>query len=107
MTCAKRKVICVLSDNSGERTAIGTNECFEPQERCPRLPGEDYTKCRTICDQPWHAEEHALWNWRRAHGEHKPTHALVRGHTHACGACEFLLINAGVKRITFGEPIIE
>jgi hypothetical protein len=47
MTCAKRTVTCRIENYhpSGELEWVeGSNYCENPQQVCPRLPGEDYTK---------------------------------------------------------------
>ena len=59
MTCAKVKVHAILQGASG-RYYMGSNRCENPQAKCPREPGDDYTKCKTICQQPAHAEIDAL-----------------------------------------------
>lgn len=105
MTCAKRRVLCILADNYGNVT-IGENYCDEPQEVCPRGPGEDYTKCKTICRQDSHAEIIALTKWFLKHPESIPTHALILGHDRVCEDCSRALYECGVKHVTLGEPWI-
>lgn len=106
MTCAKRRVICILSDDFG-RVAVGENSCALPQPTCPRLPGEGYEKCKTVCEQYAHAEIDALDAWESRYSVIlPPTHALIRGHDYVCAKCEAYLRSAGVKHVTFGEPHI-
>ena len=59
VTCAKKivKATLLLKDGS---LFYGTNDCRTPQTVCPRLPGEGYSKCGTVCHQPFHAEIDAL-----------------------------------------------
>lgn len=59
MTCAKRVVTCTIVSASGERF-IGRNDCANPQRECPRHGNDDYTKCKTICQQEGHAEVIAI-----------------------------------------------
>lgn len=107
MTCAKRRVICILSDDDG-RVASGENICNNPQDVCPREPGEGYEKCKSVCDQPAHAEIDALQRWEEFHGlEATPTHALIRGHEYCCDHCKEMVLAAGVKTIQFGEKNIK
>lgn len=74
---------------------------MRPQERCPRLPGEGYAKCKDICWQPGHAEEVALElagdNARRAT-------AYLEGINYYCKSCQVKLITAGVLALKFGAP---
>lgn len=75
------------------QTFIGENWCANPQPVCPREPGEDYTKCVTICQQEGHAESVAV----RLAGElARGGYALLRGHSYACQSCQEKLFAAGV-----------
>lgn len=95
MTCAKKQVICYLFSPDG-RVFVGKNDCLSPQPSCPRGPGEDYTKCQTICKQTGHAEVNALREARSA--AHGAT-ALLVGHHHYCRDCQQALFDAGVKAL--------
>jgi deoxycytidylate deaminase len=59
VTCAKLFVYASL--RVGKRIFPGWNGCRKPQKVCPRLPGEGYEKCHSICKQPWHAEECSIY----------------------------------------------
>ena len=95
--CAKRSVECTLFDPEGY-VYIGRNDCANPQPTCPRLPGEGYEKCKSICDQAGHAEIEAL----RAAGRNgaKGAHATLTGHYWMCEPCGRALREAGVLSIT-------
>lgn len=100
MTCAKATVRCTLVTADGSQI-VGTNWCANPQATCPRLPGEGYEKCRSICDQQGHAEVDAI----RIAGPHaRGAHAYVEGHTYACQSCQEALFGAGVAALTIGPP---
>lgn len=105
MSCAKRKVTCMLVTPCGE-TFIGTNDCLRPQAVCPRDGFEGYDKCSTICRQPGHAEEMALIN---AGSKAKGARAFIHGITYVCRTCQEQLFNAGVESISVVKelPIIE
>lgn len=94
MTCAKKIVRCIIVAESGD-VFYGDNSCDTPQVSCPRSKDEDYTKCKTICNQPGHAEEMAL----RAAGNHnlKGAIAYMQGTTHFCENCQKQLFDAGIK----------
>lgn len=98
--CAKKHVICTLVTPDGQRFT-GTNGCRRPQENCPRLPGEDYAKCKAICWQLGHAEEIAL---ERAGDKACGATAYLEGIDHYCKPCQRKLIDAGVLILKFGEP---
>jgi hypothetical protein len=101
--CAKTVVRCTLITKSGERI-IGENRCLNPQTVCPRLPGEDYTKCVTVCKQIGHAEQVAvLLAGPKARG----AEAFLEGHTYACQDCQRALTEAGVASLTIGRPAQE
>lgn len=97
MTCAKRQVGCYLFDGNG-RIAYGENLCDSPVAVCPRLEGEGYEKCGTVCRQYGHAEIVALENWMLAYGLDgpRPSIALILGHFHMCHGCREALKAFGV-----------
>lgn len=98
--CAKQTVTCTLIAKNGKRfTAI--NACNNPQTTCPRLPGEGYEKCKTICDQQGHAEIQAM---KLAGLSVIGSHAYIEGHTWACQACQEAMTAAGVAAFTIGPP---
>ena len=104
--CAKRRVICrIVTESLGPglrgETFIGENDCANPQSVCPRLPGEGYEKCRSICQQAGHAEIEAV----RAAGEAaRGATAYLSGHYWICEPCGAALRDAGVRsvQITYG-----
>jgi len=98
MTCAKRRVVCIIVADDGRVIGKGENFCHNPQSACPRGPGEDYTKCTEICKQDGHAEQVALRN-ALVDNFHdlKGSLAYIFGHTHVCDACADLLIMAGIR----------
>ncbi len=95
--CAKATVRCRLLDDEGYVVATGYNYCRNPQPVCPRLPGEDYTKCKTVCDQIGHAEVVALAAAGLRAGS--SLRAEVTGHTYACSPCTDALNAAGITDI--------
>lgn len=98
--CAKKQVKCTIIDVTGERY-VGENLCLNAQKICPRLPGEGYEKCVSICKQEGHAETMAL----KAAGSHAHgSHAYVEGHTYACQNCQESLFASGVAALTIGSP---
>lgn len=99
--CAKATVRCTLVFPDG-RQVVGTNACANPQDICPRLPGEGYEKCATVCDQRGHAEIQAL---AAAGGSATGARAYVEGHTYACRECQESLFAAGVAAFTIGAPV--
>jgi hypothetical protein len=93
--CAKQTVTCTITTVSGE-TMLGENWCSNPQDVCPRAPGEDYTKCKVICHQHGHAETEAL---KVAGDRAKGGTARIKGHTYFCMDCQHALFNAGIINI--------
>ncbi len=94
MTCAKVVVRACLRLPDGSKY-FGENECCNPQERCPRLPGEGYDKCRTICDQPNHAEMNAILaaynDYRDLQGGH-----MVVNYFYVCQNCQDVMKRFGI-----------
>jgi len=101
--CAKTVVRCVLTDViTDEVVATGENICMTPQQTCPRTEGEDYTKCKSVCNQVGHAEEVAAYMAR----DHKqPLEAIITGHTNYCQNCWNVLTKLGVVKFKVGKPI--
>lgn len=98
--CAKVTVTCTLVTLDGERI-VGTNWCANPQTTCPRQPGEDYAKCKSVCGQEGHAEVVAI---RLAGIKTKGSRAYIENHTYACQNCQETLFAAGVRSLTIGRP---
>lgn len=101
--CAKTVVRCTLVFPEGRRV-VGENSCANPQPACPREPGEDYLKCKTICRQDGHAEVMAVM---AAGGLAVGAHAYVEGNTYACRNCQETLFGAGAAALTVGPPPAE
>lgn len=97
--CAKRRTQAVLTTVDG-KVYVAENICLNPQEVCPRMPGEGYEKCKTICRQVGHAEEQVIL----AAGEDAVGATIEVTHWYACRACESLSHQAGVKSITCVGP---
>jgi len=104
--CAKKRVQCLIYP-VGMAGIYGENDCANPQPTCPRLPGEDYTKCKTICQQAGHAEIVALRKaeeWTdRAGANLQGARAYIRGHYWMCEPCGKALKDAGIVKITIEE----
>lgn len=100
--CAKTVVECVITTPKGWKVT-GRNDCMNPQTTCPRAPGEDYTKCKTVCQQVGHAEEDALEQARYAGIDLNGASAMVRGHTYFCMPCQHALFKAGVAWLTVAK----
>lgn len=101
--CAKARVFCEITTPAGERF-VGENWCANPQAVCPRLPGEDYTKCTTVCQQEGHAEVVAV---RLAGEKAGGATAILRGHTYACRPCQEAMFGAGVRFFGVEAPKTE
>lgn len=98
--CAKRAVTCRIESvhPSGEVEWVeGSNDCANPQSACPRLPGEGYAKCQTVCQQDGHAETQALALARQAGISVLGGRAILRGHYWMCKDCGEALYAAGVR----------
>jgi deoxycytidylate deaminase len=98
-TCQKRRVVCELLNDSGERLAIESNRCNPPDGTCVRIgivsTREGYP-VHSECN--WtHAEIMALRAINRT--AEKPFRAIIYGHNFPCSACELALQVAGVRHI--------
>jgi NAD-dependent dihydropyrimidine dehydrogenase PreA subunit len=96
--CAKRHVIAKIVTVDGEEF-YGTNSINNKIDKCPRKPGEDYTKCVEVCDQRDHAEGEALF---KAGDKAKGSTMYVYGHDHMCVECMDAALEAGVSHFITG-----
>lgn len=101
MTCAKKRVVAVIADAEGKILGVGENTCNEPQEVCPRLPGEGYHKCKTVCLQPFHAEMDAIAKAAFAGHDIRGASCTILGIDRVCEDCEWTLKAAGITDIRF------
>lgn len=90
--CAKTTTRCTIITVDGERIT-GENWCERPQKTCPRIMGEGYEKCKSICEQIGHAEEVAVM---LAGSDARGGTAVLSGHTYYCMSCQHALFAAGV-----------
>jgi hypothetical protein len=91
--CAKQTVRCKIITRDGVEFEA-TNACANPQDICPRLPGEGYEKCAAICKQQGHAEIQAL---RGVGALAMGGRAVLTGHYYVCEPCASALRAAGVQ----------
>jgi DNA mismatch endonuclease (patch repair protein) len=96
--CAKRHVIAIIEKDG--KYYVGSDWCRNPQKECPRLPGEDYSKCKTICKQDGHAELDAIKN---AKGDTKGGIMYLIGHDHSCEPCLAAMKKAGIETVVFNK----
>lgn len=101
MTCAKKKVTCYIVTQDQKYTIMGTNDCDQPQQTCPRLTGEGYEKCKSICKQPGHAEEMAIKQAEEMGVSLEGATAFIQGIDHYCKTCQQKLRAAGVECLGF------
>jgi deoxycytidylate deaminase len=97
--CAKRRVTCAIITSQG-RKFVGENDCANPQERCPREPGEGYEKCKSICQQAGHAEVEAVRAAQAAGNANlQGGVAILTGHYWICEPCGSALADMMIGRI--------
>jgi DNA mismatch endonuclease (patch repair protein) len=96
--CAGRDVLAIIAKDGKFYT--GTNWCRNPQKKCPRLPGEDYSKCKSICKQDGHAETDAI---KAAKGNARGGIMYLIGHDHCCDPCLEAMEKAGVEIVIFNK----
>lgn len=106
MTCAKKIVRCTIITREGT-PFVGENICGAPQKECPRLPGDGYEKCKTICEQACHAEINAMINALADGKDLKDATAVVTGIDHVCKECSRALSEAGVSQVIIRNHKIE
>lgn len=98
--CAKKHVTCFIVPLGGGPVIKGTNACLNPQPVCPRDDHEDYSKCKTVCQQQGHAEEQAVAEAQRLGVDIRGGTATLYGHYWMCQNCGDTLRRAGVTSVT-------
>jgi deoxycytidylate deaminase len=102
--CAKVVVKCELVLKDG-RTFRGENACHSPQAVCPRLPGEDYEKCHTICQQPRHAETDAIMKAHVIAGKKALRGATIYvDYDRICDECQWHIDDLEITAVIRGRP---
>ena len=96
--CAKRHVVAIIEKDG--KYYVGSDWCRNPQKKCPRSPGEDYSKCKAICKQDGHAELDAIKN---AKGDTKGGIMYLIGHDHCCEPCLAVMKKAGIETVIFNK----
>lgn len=104
--CKKRKVVAVISDDSGEWLGLGWNGPPEEVEAaCPRMgmeSGEHYELCDVTCPGQRHAEVDALEDVEQMYEFVElsgPLVMYVYGHDHICEHCLAACEKAGIEEI--------
>ena len=97
--CAKTQVIAILYNKEDTEFAFGTNFCKNPQEICPREEGEGYEKCKSICDQPAHAEINAIKDAVNKNMTVEGSTMIILKHRDMCDNCRQFVTNYGVETV--------
>ncbi len=101
--CAKQTVVATIVAADGTRYS-SSNYTMRPQAACPRAgmaTGEGYELCKSVCEQPGHAETNAI---RLAGPNARGGTLYLEGHTYACGPCALAAVEAGILGIKIGSP---
>ena len=104
MTCAKLTTVATIVTPDGRRF-VGTNYARNPQPTCPRaeMPtGVGYDLCKSICDQPAHAEVNACL---AAGDSGRGGKLYLEGHYYACDNCQRVAREHGVEIIVGSPPV--
>jgi len=98
--CAKRNVVAMLETLDGD-VYMSSNYCCKPQAKCPRTEEEGYEKCKSVCEQPGHAETNVL---RLAGEKAKGGTMYIFGHYRQCPDCAKACKRAKV-RVVIGSRL--
>jgi tRNA(Arg) A34 adenosine deaminase TadA len=100
--CAKQVVVATIVAVDGSYF-MSTNYCISAQASCPRTgmkTGEGYELCKSVCNQPAHAEINTL---KAAGNKAKGGKLYITGHTYACDSCKQAAKEAGIVEIIIGS----
>jgi deoxycytidylate deaminase len=104
--CAKQVVVAVVITRDN-KAYVGRNDVNNAQQVCPRVTagmktGEGYELCKTVCQQPDHAEVAAIKAAVAAGSLVSGSTMFIYGHTYACEPCLSWCREYGVERVVFG-----
>lgn len=103
--CFKRQVCAVIIDKNGQ-IAAGENLIYNMDvTECPRLKGEGYEKCISICKQKGHAETEAIKNAKARGMILKGANIYLLGHYKACDNCKAACEKEGLNIVIVDEEI--
>ncbi len=95
--CFKREVCAIIVDEHGE-IAVGQNLILNNDiTECPRVKGEGYDKCITVCNQPGHAETEAISAAKSRGMTLKGATLYLIGHYRVCSDCQRECDEAGLN----------
>lgn len=90
-SCLDRTIIAVIE--YADKIYIGTNGIINVPTQCPRSGctiNQGYALCRTVCLQPYHAEESAIIDWLIDCGNEHDATISVYGAKAMCERCKAL-----------------
>lgn len=95
--CAKTAVYAMLITLDGEEY-FGANWMTNCDVTvCPRLAGDGYDKCKTVCNQAFHAECSALADCNDTYADNSVGgEVFIVGHTICCDNCQKEMANNGI-----------
>ena len=97
--CFKREVCAVIMDRNG-KIAVGENRIYNDDvDICPRLKGENYEKCTSVCKQKGHAEIMAIKDAKDKELELEGSILYLMGHYRICDNCESACKEVGINNI--------
>ncbi len=102
--CFKREVCAVIVNNIGQ-VVVGQNLIYTNEEisECPRKKGEDYTKCKTVCNQTNHAETEAIRIAKLRNMEIRGATLYLHNHYKMCENCKKVCEYEGLNVVILGE----
>ena len=95
--CAKQTTVAIIINNG--QFWVGSNWCYNPQEKCPRegmKTGEGYELCKSVCCQPCHAEVDAC---NKAGENARGGDLYLIGHYYYCDDCKQVMDACGINNI--------
>jgi len=103
--CAKQEVKAVLQTIEGQNF-IGYNDILVNVTECPRAgmaSGEGYELCKSVCNQPAHAEIDAIAKALSAGADMDGSTLYLYGHTYCCKQCQQAMYYIGVESYFIGD----
>lgn len=101
--CFKRQVMAVIIDKNGN-IASGENRISNRAvNQCPRDKGEDYEKCKSICNQEGHAEIMAIKQAKKRGLDLNESFLYLIGHHRICDNCNSECNKENINIVIIGE----
>lgn len=98
--CLRRQVYAVI-ETIDKQYIWGKNAIRNNPGICPRVSKENYIKCKSVCNQEYHAEVAAIEKAKELNINIEGSKIYLLGHYRCCSSCVQSMDIAGIKEVEF------